>query len=90
LDTDTAGPLCLVLMPGDARLVEDAGATPLARVLQVSRSALGMTATVEVCGQTVVVPCEASLRPGAEVSLALVGSPRLLPKGLPEEPPEEP
>jgi iron(III) transport system ATP-binding protein len=80
-------PLCLVLMPGDARMVADAGATPQARVLQINRSALGITATVELLGQTLIVPCEASLQAGAQVSLELSGPPRLLPKGLVEEQP---
>lgn len=85
-----ATPLCLVLMPGDARLVADAGRLPQARVLQVNRSALGTTATVELLGQTLVVPCEADvqagIQAGAQVSLELRGPPRLLPKGLPDTP----
>lgn len=76
-----ASPLCLVLMPGDARLGSDAGKSPKARVLQVHRSALGTTATVELSGQTLIVPCEEGTKVGAQVSLELNGPPRLLPKG---------
>jgi len=82
--TRSTRPLDLVLMPGDVRLVED-GAAPRGRVLKVTRSALGTTATVEVCGRTVVVSCGAEVRPGIDVSLALAGPPRLLPRGLPED-----
>lgn len=78
-------PLYLVVMPGDTRLLADASTPPKARVLQINRSALGTTATVELMDQTLIVPCDESIQTGAQVSLELTGPPRLLPKGLIDE-----